>query len=141
LIHVRNKGARHTFIFTRVGAAWFNVEGSEKVGLQDPRIMAISFENDLSAKRDHEPDGTDCYAPPFLGSDDGSEVMDRCVTSTVQIMASSHAFFCHFMKKQNNARYLLGSKNNLEKRLNLEDAVRKELHSTAERTFVYIISD
>jgi hypothetical protein len=46
------------------------------------------------------------------------------------------------MKKQNNARYLLGSKNNLgEKRLNLKDAVRKELHSTAEPTFVYIISD
>jgi hypothetical protein len=68
--------------------------------------------------------------------------MDRCVTSIVQIMASSHACFCHFMKKQNNARYLLGSKNNLgEKRLNLKDAVRKELHSTAEPTFVYIISD
>lgn len=52
--------------------------------------MGVCFGNDLSGKRDHETDGTDCNAPPFLGSDDGSEVMDQCVTSVVQMMASCH---------------------------------------------------
>jgi hypothetical protein len=72
-------------------AAWFNIEGGEKVGLKDHRTMAaVSSGNDQPGKRDHEPDGTDCHAPPFLGFDDGTQIMDQCVTSFVQIMASCH---------------------------------------------------